>query len=455
MNKKLLALAALLIGAGLAVWLWPIWTAVRCPAARVELGEIAEYVDIEAKTRVERSYKITMPIAGRVEEINFAPGTPIREGQVLAQLVSEDLDNRLAELSAMVERLTASIAEAEFVGVEQAEVDQSLKMVDMMREVEAARKSQVAVRSSELAFAGSHLERILELKNISAEEELESARSQRDAKEAEYQRDLHDHLASVEGIDVAAYRAVRFQKEIERRRLYAVSLKHAREEAETRLRQARLDHERSRMKSPVDGIVLERYVTDERVLPAGAELLEVARLADLEVVAEVLTQDAAKIRPGAKVEIYGPSLGDETVIGSVRRIEPRAYTKLSSLGVEEQRVNVIIAFQAGTAERLYASHSLGVGFRVRVRIHVAERSETNVVPRFAIFRGPDANWQAYVVRSGVAMLQPVRVGLLNDDAAEILEGAKPGDVVLLAPDSSVRSGTRVQPAFAAPRSSGT
>jgi HlyD family secretion protein len=448
MSSRLAWVVGLVVVAGLVAWLWPMWNAPNCPAARVRLGDITEYVDIEAKTRVEHSYKITMPVSGRVAPITLTPGTPIRQGQVLAQLVSQDLDNRLAELTAMVDRLSASIEEAEFVGVEQAEIDQSLKMVDMMREVEAARKSQVAVRSSELAFAGSHLERILKLKNISAEEELESAKAQRDAKEAEYLRDLHDHRASVEGIDVAAYRAERFRKEIERRRLYAASLKHARAEAESRLRQARLDQERSRMESPVDGVVLDRFVSDERVLPAGAELLEVARLEDLEVVAEVLTQDASRIRPGAKVEVYGPALGDETVIGTVRRIEPRAYTKLSSLGVEEQRVNVIVAFEPGTAQRLYESHSLGVGFRVRVRIHVAERTATRIVPRFAIFRGPDSQWQAYVARSGIALLRSVRVGLLNEEAAEILDGVDEGDVVLLAPDSSVRSGTRVRTVLA-------
>jgi HlyD family secretion protein len=307
-----------------------------------------------------------------------------------------------------------------------------------------ARKSQVSARSSELAFAGSHLQRVLDLKKIHPKEEIDSAESQRDVKQGEYHRDFHDHLASIEGIDVAAYRAERFRQEIVRKKLYALSLTHARDEADWRLRQALLDQERSRMESPVDGIVLQRYVTDERVLPAGAELLEVARLDDLEVVAEVLTQDAWRIRRGSKVNVYGGALGDESVTGTVRRIEPRAYTKVSSLGVEEQRVNVIIALEPGAPERLFESFSVGVGFRVRVRIHVAERMATKVIPRFAIFRGPDAAWQVYAVRAGRAFLMPVRVGLMNDDLVEVLDELQSGDIVLIAPDASIQSGDFVR-----------
>ncbi len=445
MSRKLLGFAALLVmGLGAVLFARPYF-AVPCSAAVVRVGEISEYIDLEAKTRIERTYKIATPIPGRVAAVGFSAGSRVEKGQVVAELISRDLANRLAELTATVKRLEASILEAEYVGVEDAEVKQSLKMVDMMTDVESARKSQVAVRSSELLYAGLHLKRMLDAKSIYPDEEIEAAQMQRDVKHAEHERDQYDRLASADGIDVAAHRAERFRNEIERKKLFADSLRFAKAEADSRLEQVRLDQARSRMESPVDGIVLERFISDERVLPAGADLLEVATLDDLEIIAEVLTQDAARIRPAARVEIYGPTVGNENVAGRVRRIEPRAFTKISSLGVEEQRVNVIIGFENGDARRLNEAYSLGVGFRVRVKIHVEQKTGALLVPRFAIFRGPEAQWQIYAVRFGVAHLLPVEVGLLNDEVAEITGGLTEGEQVLLAPDSSVRSGTPVKP----------
>lgn len=445
MIRKFIGLTALLaVGSGAILFARPYF-AVSCNAAAVRIGEMTEYVDLEAKTRVERTYKIATPTSGRVAAVRYTPGSRVEKGQPVAELVAQDLENRLAELTATVERLAASIREAEYVGVEEAEVKQSLKMVEMMRQIEAARKSQVAVRTSELQFAGTHLKRLVDAKSVYPVEEIEAAESQRDVKQAEYDRDRHDHLASADGIDVASYRAERFRNEIERKQLFAASLKFAKAEAVARLEQAQLDLTRSCMMSPVDGIVLERFVSDERVLPAGSDLLEVANLDDLEVIAEVLTQEAAHIRIGAHVEIYGPAVGNERVEGRILRIEPRAFTKISSLGVEEQRVNVIIGFNDGDARRLHHAYSLGVGFRVRTRIQVAEKSGAKLVPRFAVFRGPEDQWQVYVVRYGMASLVPVVVGMLNDDFAEITTGLDEDDMVLLAPDSSVRSGTHVKP----------
>lgn len=450
MRKLLIFIVGGSVTAGVACWLWLTLAVVPVQAARVRVGEITEFVDIEAKTRVERTYKLTMPISGRLEAIALNPGARVVQGQMLAQLVAQDLTYRVDELSATVARLKASIQEAEFEGVEQAELDQSLKMVDMMQEVAAGRESQVTARSSELAFASAHLSRILKTKHVYPKDEIESAESNRDIKQAEVDRDRHDHRSSTEGIEVAAYRAAKFRNELIRKRLHVTSLKFAREEAEARLHQVLLDQERSCMKSPVEGIVVTRFVSDERVLQAGTELLEVARLDDLEVVAEVLTQDASRIRPGARVEVYGPSLGGKIVIGAVQRIEPQAYTKISSLGVEEQRVNVIISFDPGIAQHLFESYSLGIGFRVRVRIDVAHHAQTKIVPRFAIFRGPNATWQILVVRSGTAQLLTVQVGLLNDESAEIIAGVHEDDVVLLAPDRSLGPSTRVRPEFTQP-----
>jgi HlyD family secretion protein len=207
-----------------------------------------------------------------------------------------------------------------------------------------------------------------------------------------------------------------------------------------------LRSERSVMTSPIDGVVLERHVVNEQFLAAGTVLLTLGRLEDLEVEAEILSQDVVKIDVGDAVEIYGPAVGralGQGVPGKVAQIYPGGFTKISSLGVEQQRVRVVIHFDEGQLPELL-KRDLGVDFTVRVRIFTDARSDALLVPRPAIFRSPDGGWQVYVVRQGRARLQPVEVGLMNDDRVEIRAGLQADDLVVLAPESSLSDGSRVR-----------
>jgi HlyD family secretion protein len=129
----------------------------------------------------------------------------------------------------------------------------------------------------------------------------------------------------------------------------------------------------------------------------------------------------------------------------VHRIYPAGFTKVSSLGVEQQRVNVIVRFAEGVLEKLREQRDLGVDYRVRVRIFTEHKSDALLVPRTALFRGADGGWEVFVVRDRRAKLQPVEVGLMNDERVEIISGLQQGEIVVLAPESSLIDGTRVKP----------
>ena len=171
------------------------------------------------------------------------------------------------------------------------------------------------------------------------------------------------------------------------------------------------------------------------------------RLEELEVEAEILSQDVVRIEVGDPVEIYGPAIGEELgagVPGVVQRIYPGGFTKVSSLGVEQQRVKVVIHFEAGVLPSLL-ERDLGVEFRVRTRVFTEGRQDTLVLPRTAIFRGADGGWRVFAIRQGRVRLEPVDVGLMNDSRIEIVAGLRQGDTVILAPESTLQDGTRVRP----------
>jgi HlyD family secretion protein len=185
--------------------------------------------------------------------------------------------------------------------------------------------------------------------------------------------------------------------------------------------------------------VLHVFQESERPVAAGTALLDAGDPADLEVVIELLSRDGAALTPGARVELeqWG---GPKPLDARVRLVEPAAFTKISALGVEEQRVNVVADIITPVAERA----SLGDNFRVEARVIVWETENTLKVPVSALFRrgGESA---AYVVRGGKAVLVPVEAGRSSGSEVQVLKGLTAGDEVILYPGDRVTDGQRVKP----------
>jgi HlyD family secretion protein len=221
-------------------------------------------------------------------------------------------------------------------------------------------------------------------------------------------------------------------------------------QAEARLKQQLRDQERGEMKSPIDGTILERRESNERQVTAGTLLVSIGNLDTLEVEADILSQDVVNVVVGQPVEIYGPAIGRTPAKGKVTRIYPAGFTKVSSLGVEQQRVKVIVGFEPSEVARLRQEKGLGVGYRVRIRIFTAAKEGVPLVPRSAMFRSPTGDWQVFAVRDSVARLQTIEVGLMNDTVAEAVKGVGADDVVVLSPETTLVDGATVRPVIAKP-----
>jgi HlyD family secretion protein len=181
--------------------------------------------------------------------------------------------------------------------------------------------------------------------------------------------------------------------------------------------------------------VLRVLEESERVIQAGTPVLILGEPDKLEVVTDVLSTDAVKIPPGAQVLIEGWG-GDHSLRGRVRRVEPAGFTKVSALGIEEQRVNVIADFVDPPAP-------LGDGYRVETRIVIWSTESALKAPLSAVFRQPQG-WSAFVIEDGRARRRKVEIGHRTDIAVEILAGLSEGEQVILHPSNEVRDGVRVR-----------
>jgi HlyD family secretion protein len=442
------------IGIGTAVVLllvigWFLgWFSAGVPVetAEVRQGAIDAFVDEQAKTRLPQTYLITMPAQGRIKAITLTEGDQVTAGKVVAEFVPRDQELAVDEANEAVRRLQASIEENADVDVEKTAYQQAQKFVESTAATVQAAAERLRSGKAKLDYANNNYFRVEQLyqSKTATRDEWEAAKLQKVQSDVDYQQDNLIYTAMKALGAATDLMPVMVDQYIRRKGLSGIVLLRQKAEAEARLQQVLLEQERGRMQSPVTGKVLQRFVSNERFLTAGTPLLEIGRLEDMEVEADVLTLDAGAVKVGNPAEIYGPAIGEKAVPGRVTRIFPAGFTKVSSLGVEQQRVKVIVRFAAEDLRRLLDEQHLGVGYAVRVKILTNQAPRALIIPRSALFRSLDNRWQVFAVRNGRARLQTVEVGLMNDREAEILKGLNEKEEVILAPESTLENGTKVK-----------
>jgi HlyD family secretion protein len=367
---------------------------LRVEAAEARTAAFERVVEEDGKTRVRERYVVSAPLAGRLARIQLKAGDDVRAGGVVAVL--------WPSAPAMIDTRTYGEL-TERVGTAAAAVEQA--RANVAREEAALRKTEIDLaRQEKLKGEGFVSPSVLDQAELAVRVQSKALEAARFAREGA----LHD---------LAQARA---------------ALLRAQEGATVKRPGSAWQ-----ITSPVDGRVLRVLQESEAAVAIGAPLIEVANADDLEIVVDVLSTDAIQIPTGAAVRI---DAGAGMVLqGRVRRVEPSAFTKVSALGVEEQRVNVLIDFDGANAQ----VRGVGDGYRVDVRIVTFDRADATVVPVSALFRR-DGEWAVFVLDGNRARLRSVKVGGRNSQVAWIEEGVRPGERVIAYPSDSVQDGRRVE-----------
>ncbi len=415
----------------------------RRPAAHVEvinprIQTLRAYVDEQAITELPRDYLVAMPIAGWLQPIELREGDPAKKDQVVARLETEDLADQVRQTEHQIGALEVKIRQTQDNRLENNMLIQALAMVKSFDDTVKAAEEKANASQAVAEFARSEAERLNKLRASGAASEVEVRAQETQARQAEAQHksDLLQS-AALKTLAAVSYIGPKFITDyIDRKSFDRESYQQQLEEAKARLEIEKRNLARAEMSSPIDGVVLQRHQTRRQFLSAGTPLLTIGRLEDMEVAAEVLTERATRIAPGNAVDITGDAILNGSIPGKVTRVYPAGFKKISSLGVEQQRVKVTIKPEQ-RPERL------GVEFRVLVRIYYAEAPNALTLPRTALFRGETGEWQVMVVRDGVTHLQTVSVGLMNDEEAQIAAGISANDAIVAKPSSDIVPGMRV------------
>ncbi len=387
-------LSVLGIAAALALGVWSTMPQpIPVETATVTKGKFVATVDEDGKTRIRERYVVAAPLPGRLTRVRLKAGDSVKADEIVAAIMPSPapfLDPR-------------SRREAE----------------ERLGAAEAARERTKAVverTRAQTVQADNDLDRTRTLtqRGVSTTQALEHAElamrvAERDQRAAEFQDHAADHEVEQAKALLARYREV-----------------------------GGMPPDRWNIAAPMSGLVLRVLQESETVVQPGTPILEIGDPLDLEIVVDVLSTDAVEIHPGAEVAIehWG---GPGVLAGQVRRVEPAAFTKISTLGVEEQRVNVLIDVVSPPD----AWASLGDAYQVDTRITVFSHDDATIVPAGALFRTGE-DWNVYVVNEGRAQRRAVTLLRRSGRFAAVTEGVQPGEQVIIYPSDRVNPGVRVE-----------
>jgi HlyD family secretion protein len=386
--RKHLWMLLTLVAVGAAVGLALRPETLPVETAVVSRGPLRVTVDEDGETRVRERYLLAAPVAGRLVRVTCEVGDKVSVGEVVGRIYPLPLDTRVrAEAAERLRSAEASYRAAQAVVAQAEEAHgEASRMLERLEQLEAQVPGAVTGQRLDMASTAER----------SAAFAMEQARGAADAA----------------GHQVAAARASLL-------------------DSESTVSQPTL------LRAPIEGRVLRVYEEHEQVVAAGSPIVEIGDPSDLEVVVDVLSDDAELLRVGAPAMVTSGT-GADTLVGRIRLVEPSAFTSVSPLGVEEQRVNVTVAFDG-------APLVLGDRYRVEASLVAWEAEDVLRVPVSALFR-VGGEWGVYVVEGVRARVRTIELGQRGRRDAEVRAGLAEGDAVVLYPSMDLVDGARVKDA---------
>ena len=373
---------AALVLTGLAFVMQPAPLPVE--TASIEARTLTILVEEQGRTRARDPFVVAAPINGRLLRSQLDEGDHVSTGQVIARIALAPEDQR----SEAVYNANLAASEARFIAAEAALMEAETAVARARREEERRgelhKSNLISLEELEYYY---QLTATAEARLLSAQATLEAAAAEVDS-------------------------------------------------AKSKLLGVRPDNEEGILEiiAPIDGTIYRVYEESERIVQAGTPLFDISNDDSLELIIDLLTQDAVKVSPGDPILVSGWG-GNKVISARVSYIEPRAFTKVSALGVEEQRVNII-------GEFLEPSDPLGAGYRIEGGIVIWEENNVLTIPTSAIFQQTN-DWQTYVVVDERIQLRTVSLGQRGREYAQVLDGLAEGDTVVLYPSDLIEEGISV------------
>ncbi len=432
--RKLLwpaVIAAIVAG----IYLYQALRPTEVEAVALQRGRVEEYVTEEAKTQLHTEREVAAQRAGTMHRITLEVGDRVKAGQVLTTIEDNELKLTLGQMQDQLKEIEARLAGADVTLPKPSEID-AAEQAASQAEKELAQMTQAQkATDAYLAYTQKEFRRMSGLfaSGTVTQDQLDQAQRDYDVARPSAEAMTSRMEASRASVDVARLRVQTLKASLD-----DTAYLHQVYDAQKARVQKMIDlfNKQAQVTSPIDGVLLEKYLDSERFVQPGTALVRIGDMDTIEVRADILSEEVGRVKPGQKVLLVGPAVGAASARGTVRQVYPSGFTKVSSLGVRQQRVQVLIDFDNSAL-------GLGPGYKLDVKIAVAAHDDVVMVPTEAVFATAQASG-VFVIEGGRARLRTIRTGLKGEDVYEVTDGLRAGDTVILRPPTDLKDGRRVK-----------
>ena len=447
-KKKYIIISLIILIPALFIINYMLFSAVEVEAESVKKGNIVSYIEETAKTQLKDKITVYMPFNGKLEYINVKEGDKVRAGQVIAVISDFEIRQQIRQLTEKINAINAQLKGVdsrkpvnETINsnvLSQKKVNQALKKL-MLDLDTAKRKFKIAAKDHKRAktqyTAGVISQKEYEQYKDNWETSLEDVKKYEKSVEinkTDLKISKNEYDSILKSLKDNEYQKTGYGSDI--KSIYS----------QISVLQDSLS--KTRVISPVNGVILEKFVSNFAFLPYGTSIVSIGqkgnlnKIPDLEIRADILTDDVTGIKTGSRVIIEGDCLHNKKLNGKVVKIYPSAFTKISTLGVEQQRVAVIIDFLQPFDGII---DSLGSGYSIDVKIVTNEKNQVLLLPENAVFEKNNAQCSLIVQDSKVKM-KKLKIGLKDKENYEVLEGLKEGDSVIVNPSNELQENMKVK-----------
>jgi HlyD family secretion protein len=411
---------------------------VTVECVKVSRGDISSFIPEEGKTVLERDYTITTPVDGTVIPVDFKEGDFIKKGEIIASFDNfnrsqkiNQLHSRLNELSDLTEGVdTQRTKKADFdtarlkvneAGLNLSQADKQKKVYEL--EFKQSEKDYLRNKMLFNQHAVSKNDYDLAEKNYKvAGTNLQNVRSQA--------------ANSANQLKIARLALEKMQKSFNDNEFQRKAYREQMNQVKNDINIINNEVGKSNIYSEVSGPVLEVYARDKMTVPSGTRLIKIGDLQTISVQSDILSEEVPRIKTGMPVEISGKAFDNNKIIGKVSRIYPIGFTKISALGVEQQRIKVMISFD---------NSKLKIRPETNVDIKIITNTHKNalIVPESSIFKDKE-KWYVFAIPENKLEVKEIKTGLKNEDNTEILKGLQQNDAILPETDTKLKPGAKVK-----------
>lgn len=413
---------------------------LEAEVAIIGLGPVEQFLLEEGKTRLDQEYTLTLPVAGEIPRLKLEVGDWVKQGQVVLTLRRFDRTQQLAGLKAQVQEVTArqqgivaQIPTPEEEQMAQGNIREAQNQLAQARQQASAQQLELQQRERTL----ERQQRLYAEQTISQAEYEETTKQVAVLRKQVQQAQLQIAQAQ-QGVSNAQLALAKLQRN-RRDQQYLKGVYQAQAQqiaSQIALKQDEL--QQGVLRAPISGPVLEVFTPQAGLQAAGTAVLKLGDPQSLSVEADFLSEEIPQVKTGMPAEISGKALGDKKVMGQVSRIYPSGFTKISALGVEQQRVKLLVRAPLPQIQ-------VRPGTRVDVRVITAAKTKAVRIPERALFK-QDGQWHVFKVNGTErAELQAVTLGLKNEDWAEITHGLQAGDRLITQLENALKPGALIRP----------